>query len=326
MECNKIIWILVFGGLLALGFGLVPDNAEAQFLGANFPGDYGLNSATQPPPGFWLSALYVRYDGNDLVDRNGDSLAIDPANRGELDVNAYVLGGWYVTRAQLFGGNYGFMVFANFSDNVLEAPILGLTNKTGTGFGDLYVQPINLGWFKDRADYIFGLAFTAPTGRYSPDADDNLGQGMWSYEINAGATLYLDEAKSWNFAATAYFQTSSEKKDTDQKVGNILTIEGGLGKSFAGGGLNIGLAYYAQWKVSQDQLGQAIEEELGGIAPAKNRGYGLGPEAVFAIAPGNKLIGTISLRYLWETGVRSSVEGSIFVLSGAFPIPSMSLE
>ena len=307
-------------------FLIFPGTSQAQLLGANFPGDYGLSSATQPPPGFWLSGVYVRYDGDKIVDKNGDSIAMDPDELGELDVNAYVFGGWYVTNATLFGGNYGFMIFPNWSDNTLESPILGLTNKSGTSFGDLYVQPFNLGWHKDQADYLFGIGVYAPTGRYTYGANDNTGLGMWTLEFSAGTTQYFDEAKSWNFAATAFFETHSEKNDTDQKVGNILTIEGGLGKSFMNGGLNVGVAYAAQWKLSQDQLGADIEAELGGYNPGKNRGYGLGPEVVFAIARNDKLIGTISLRYLWETGVRSSVQGSTFVLTGAFPIPSMSLK
>lgn len=313
-------------GAIALALWLIPSTSEAQFLGANYPGDYGLQSATQPPAGFWLVPMYIRYDGSELKDRNGDVLALDPEERGQFDVNTLALGGWFVTKATLFGGDYGFMVFANWSNNTQEAPILGLTNKSGTGFGDLYVQPINLGWHKDRADYLAGLAVTAPTGRYSPDADDNMGQGMWSYEISGGTTQYFGDGKNWNFAAMAYFEFHSTKRDTDQKVGNILTIEGGLGRSFAGGGLDLGLAYFGQWKLSQDNLGQALEDELGGLTPAKNLGYGVGPEAVFAIAPKNKLIGTLSLRYLWEFGTRSSVQGSSFVATGSFPIPSMSLQ
>jgi len=313
-------------GIFTLVFLVIPNTSQAQLLGANFPGDYGLSSATQPPPGFWLSGVYVRYDGDKIVDKNGDSIAIDAAELGELDVNAYVLGGWFVTDATIFGGNYGFMIFPNWSDNTLESPILGLTNKSGTAFGDLYVQPFNLGWHKDQADYLFGLGVYAPTGRYTYGANDNTGLGMWTFEVSAGTTQYFDEAKTWNLAGTAFFETHTEKKGTDQKVGNILTIEGGLGKSFMNGGLNLGLAYVAQWKLSDDQLGKDLEDVLDGYDPGKNRGYGLGPEAVLAIARNDKLIGTVSLRYLWETGVRSSVQGSTFVLTGAFPIPSMSLK
>ena len=191
------------------------------------------------------------------------------------------------------------------------------------------MQPINLGWHNERADYMAGLGLYMPTGRYSPDGDDNLGSGMWSFELFAGATLYFDEAKSWSFAATGFYETHTEKQDIDQKVGDLLTFEGGLGKAFMGGGLNLGVAYFAQWKLSQDQLGQDIDQQLataGLPQPGKHRGYGLGPEAVIAFANDTKLIGTLSLRYLWDLGVRTSVEGSTFVATATFPIPSLLLE
>ena len=305
---------------------LAAGDADAQLLGANTLGDYGLSSASQPPPGFWLAGAYYGYDGDKLVDRDGNEFL--PEYPGDLDVNALALVGWYVTKAKIFGGLYSFQIAPAFSNNALNSPILGLDTKTSMGFGDLYVQPINLGWHNERSDVIAGLGLTMPTGRFSPDASDNLGSGMWTYELFAGATFYFDEAKSWTFAATGYFEMHSEKKDIDQKVGNILTVEGGLGKALLGGGLTVGAAYYAQWKLSADQLGQDIDDQLdtaGLPQPGKHRGYGIGPEVVVAFAGDTKLIGTLSLRYLWDTGVRTNVQGSTFVATATFPIPSLPL-
>jgi Putative MetA-pathway of phenol degradation len=61
--------------------------------------------------------------------------------------------------------------------------------STGYGFGDIYVQPAILGWHTQAADFTLGYAFFAPTGSGSS------GQHMWVNEIDAGAALYLDEAK-----------------------------------------------------------------------------------------------------------------------------------
>ena len=131
---------------------LASNSAHAQFLGHNFHGDFGLQSATQPPPGFWLAALYLRYDGDRLRDRNGDEVRLDPEGRGEIDTNSYVLGLWWVAKTKILGANFSLAVFPALTDNVLEAPILGLEQKTSNGFTDLYIQPINLGWHTQRAD------------------------------------------------------------------------------------------------------------------------------------------------------------------------------
>jgi len=304
---------------------LASNSAHAQFLGHNFHGDFGLQSATQPPPGFWLAALYLRYDGDRLRDRNGDEVRLDPEGRGEIDTNSYVLGLWWVAKTKILGANFSLAVFPALTDNVLEAPILGLEQKTSNGFTDLYIQPINLGWHTQRADYTAGLGIYAPTGSYDPEASDNLGLGMWSFELFAGTTVYLDEAKSWHFATTAFFETHTEKEDTDIKVGNILTLEGGLGKSFMEGAVSVGAAYYAQWKLSEDDQGLDIEMS-GGRGLGKHRVYGVGPELTIPIATKKKLYGFINARYFWEFGAQSTLEGNTFVLTATFPIPSVPLQ
>ncbi len=63
---------------------------------------------------------------------------------------------------------------------------------------------------------------------------------MWTYEPFLGATVYFDEKKTFSLATTAYWEIHGRKEDTDVKVGQILTLQGGLGKSFLGGGLIIG--------------------------------------------------------------------------------------
>ena len=298
--------------------------AQAQFLGHNFHGDYGLQAASQPPPGFWLAAFYLRYDGDRMRDRNGDEVRLDPEGRGEIDVNSYVLGLWWVAKTKILGANYSLAVFPAFTDNVLEAPIFGLEQSTDTGFTDLYIQPINLGWHTQQADYTAGLGVYAPTGRFYPEASDNLGLGMWSFELFGGTTVYFDQKQSWHFAAMAFYETHTKKKDTDIQVGDILTLEGGLGKSFKEGAISAGLAYYAQWKITDDDLGLGIELP-GDRRLGKHRVYGLGPELTLPIATSKRLIGFVNFRYFWEFGARTTLEGNTFTFTLNFPIPSISL-
>ena len=297
------------------------DGALAGFAGHNTKGDFGLQSGTQPPPGLLIAPMYYRYSGNTLRDSRGDKISIDPDDRGSLDANAYVLSFiWVSDDLKILGGNYSFQAFPALTDNTLEVPVLGLEESVNTGFADLYFQPINLGWHTDRADFIAGLGVTAPTGEYELGGSDNTGLGMWSFEPFVGTTVYLDEAKSWSFAATAFYELHSEKKDTDIQVGDILTIEGGLGKTLMDGALSVGAAYYAQWKITEDDLGRD-NAFPGGRDLGKHRVYGLGPEVTIAVAPKGKLYGFINARYFWEFGARSSLEGNTFVLTAMFPIP-----
>ena len=64
------------------------------------------------------------------------------------------------------------------------------------------------------------------------------------------------------------------KKDSTVKVGNILNLEGGVGRDLLQGGLTVGVAYYATYKLTSDTL-----NPLGAVLiNGKNRIYGVGPE------------------------------------------------
>ena len=300
--------------------------AQAQLAGHNTKGDFGLQAGSQPPPGIYAVApMYYRYDGDSLKNRDGNTVSVDPEERGSLEANAYVFGLIWVTDFKILGANYSFQIYPAFTDNTLAAPILGLDESVDTGFTDLYFQPVNLGWQTARADFIAGLGVFAPTGKYEQGGSDNLGLGMWSFELFAGTTIYLDEAKSWHLATTAFYEFHTDKEDTDIRVGDILTLEGGLGKSFMDGALSVGAAYYAQWKMTDDDLGLDIELPSGRRF-GKHRVYGAGPELTIPIATTKKLYGFINARYLWEFGAHSTLEGETFVLTATFPIPSVSLE
>ena len=305
---------------------LCAERTQAGFAGHNTKGDFGVQSGSQPPPGIYVVApMYYRYDADSLKNSNGDFVQIDPAGRGSLEANAYVFGLIWVSDFKILGGNYSFQIYPAFTDNTLEVPILGLDESVDTGFTDLYFQPVNLGWHMDRADFIAGLGVYAPTGEYELGGSDNLGLGMWSFEFFAGTTIYLDEAKTWHFATTAFYEIHTDKEDTNISVGNILTLEGGLGKSFMDGALIVGGAYYAQWKLTDDDLGLDIVLP-GGRRVGKHRVYGAGPDITVPIATKKKLYGFINARYFWEFGARSTLEGDTFVLTATFPIPSVPLQ
>jgi hypothetical protein len=295
---------------------------QAQYLGHNFKGDFGLMSGSQPAPGFYFAPVYARYSVDTLRDRLGN--AIEPDVPGSLDTNAYVFGAWYVSNFKIAGANYGFMFFPSFTNNKFEVPILEIDDRVDTGLTDLYFSPLNLGWNASRADFTAGLGVYAPTGRYDPEASDNRGLGMWTFEPYFGTTVYLDEAKSWHLATTANYEMHTEKKDTEIQVGDILTLEGGLGKSFMQGLLTMGAAYFAQWKVTSDDFGSdmAFPE---GQEPGKHRVFGLGPEVTLPIATSSRLIATLNLRYFWDMGARTTLEGETFLLTVTFPIPSVKL-
>ena len=59
---------------------------------------------------------------------------------------------------------------------------------------------------------------------------------------------------------------------------------------------------------------------------AKHRVYGIGPEVSLPLATKKKLIGFLDVRYFWETGARTTLEGNTFTFTLTFPIPSVALQ
>ncbi len=307
---------------------LLPAPSTAQLNGTHTPGDYGVQSGSQPAPGMYAALFYLRYNADTIKGRDGNIVRPAPNSPGSIAVSALAPLAWYVSNAKFLGANVGAMVVLPLANAALEAPAFALGQTVGTSVSDLLMRPLDLGWHTPRADVAAGLQLYAPTGRYEPGGDENIGKGMWTYEPFVGTTVYFDQARTLSLAATAYWEFHGTKKDTDVKVGQILTLQGGVGKSFLGGGLIVGAAYYGQWKLTEDRLAGF---ELPGRDPidltitSKHKVFGFGPDVTLPIASKTKLFALVNIRYLWESGARLKTEGSTLVVTATFPVPSVNL-
>jgi hypothetical protein len=306
--------------------------AQAQLNGENLLGDMGVKSGTQPEPGVYISSIYYRYRADSVRDGRGNRVVFDPTGDASQTINAAVPLIYYVTPKKLFGGNFAMMAVVPIAKGALEAPGLGLSEKASLGLSDLYVMPAQLGWHFSRADAIAGVAFFAPTGRYTAGASDNLGKGMWSVEASAGGTVYLDSQRTISVAATAYYETHSTKEGevrvhedvtlSRARVGDLVTVEGGVGKSFLHGAASLGVAYYAQWKVTSDDLGLA---GTGLAAPPRHRVWGIGPDVTIPIATRTRLISLVNVRYLWEQGAAVKTQGRTLLITNTIPVGGIKI-
>jgi hypothetical protein len=182
MSTNPMRALMTSLALLAAIGWVTP--ARAQLNGENLLGDMGVKSGTQPEPGLYVSSIYYRYGTDSIKDARGHSITFDPNGSGSQTINAAVPLVYWVTPKKVLGANFGMMAVLPFASGALEAPGLGLSEKASLGMSDLYVMPAQLGWHFERADAIAGIALFAPTGRYSAGASDNLGKGMWSFEVS----------------------------------------------------------------------------------------------------------------------------------------------
>ena len=187
--------LMVFGAACGLTL-LHALPAQAQLNGSHSLGDFGVQSGSQPLPGFYAALFYYRYDTDTIKDADGNTIRPSQSDPGSIGISATAPILWYVSKTKVLGANYGVMAVLPFANASLEAPAFELGNTIGTSFADMLLRPIDLGWHTPRADVAAGLQIYFPTGRYEPGGSDNIGKGMWTYEPFLGTTVYFDEKRT----------------------------------------------------------------------------------------------------------------------------------
>jgi hypothetical protein len=307
----------ISGAAIAVLLGLTPA-VRAQLKGHYIPGFTGLSNGSQGPPGINVILPIFFYTTDTIKDDEGNTTGANPR------INATFLGRGFtwVTNVKILGGNLGGSALPiAFMKQRLEGASLDVPGSLG--FTDITVQPFQLGWHKPRADYVAGYSVFFPTGEWELGGRENSGLGMYSHDFQGGATLRLDEKRAWTFSTLLTYEVHSQKKDTDIKVGDILTLEGGLGKAFykmVGGPIpritNIGLVYYGQFKTTADS-GPLLTPLLGGV---KDRVFGIGGE-VNVFLPKPKLL--LGVRVVPEFGARNRTQGVSFLITVAYAAKSL---
>ncbi len=300
------------GALVLVAALVVATPASGQYAGANFHGDLGVNSGTQPPPGMFLILPYAQWHVNELRNESGDKFLPNQFKGFDLRVAVPTL--VVVTKEKILGGNYGFMVAAPFSKIRPER-----VTDAGTGdwgFADMYVVPVYLGWRIPHADFVAGYGFYAPTGKYEAGASDNVGLGMWSHELQGGMTVYMDTTRKLSFATTAFFEMHGKKKDQDIRVGNLLTLEGGAAYNVPKIGGAFGVAYYFQNKLSDDKGADVPVTLLRALdLYGRSNILGIGPDVSMGLFQRGTTVGAVNVRYLWDVTAKNSFKGNTLWVS-----------
>ena len=69
-------WRSLAVGVMAFMVGLTaPQLAEAQYLGHNFHGDFGVNSGSQAGPGFYFAVPFAQWNADNINDADGNAFA-----------------------------------------------------------------------------------------------------------------------------------------------------------------------------------------------------------------------------------------------------------
>jgi hypothetical protein len=300
----------------------------AQQKGQWVPGQFGLNAGVIPDPGITYANLALNYSASQLNGPNGNSISgITGTYSFWVDENVI----YYVPKHKFLGGYFMPYIALNYATGELVANLSGditginlSTGGGGSGFADTYVQPFNLGWhFGKRVDFNAGYSFTAPTGRFTQGASNNVGSGYWGNDITSGTTLYITKNQGTTANLATAYEIHGQKSGTNETPGQAFTMEWGFGqvlplKKDMTMLAQIGLVGYDQWQVSNN--GGTIV--IAGIPVSASRTpfysvHAIGGQGNF-ILPGKDFVAFF--KYFDEYRALARPEGRTFVFGFSYTL------
>jgi hypothetical protein len=231
----------------------------------------------------------------------------------------------WVTKQKLFGAKYGMFIQPYFGyekikveadldasvDPMLEVRGYGIrlpgqeakrsVSKSSSRFdiGDMYVQPIWLGWSGNHYDLAFDYGFFAPTGGYNKNNLVNIGKGFWSHIMQVGGLYYPNPNKSTALMGQWTYELNGCMHGQDIRPGDNIIFEYGLSQ-YLTTWLEIGFMGFDIWEVTQDHGMQATGKN------AKDQDHAIG--AMISVWPiQNKL--NVSFRATKEVYTKDRFKG-----------------
>jgi hypothetical protein len=281
-----------------LAVALLVARAGAQ-EGDRIPGTHGVEAGVQQPSGLYASNILVLYDASALADRNG--------RHAPTKISLQTIGD-----AVGVGGTWEVAPIHTFVNARIAIALARSTGESGPppmsvnrhGISDLYVQPLKLGWRLPQFHLIAGYAFYAPTSRLRPQVDH------WTYELSVGSTVFFDARETWRISAVGSYRWNGRDADLDITRGSVLQVQGGVGATVRRF-MDVGLASYAVWQVSDD-TGADLSQMRVGTRP---RTFGLGPEIDLKLpSPPCR----IAIRYEHDLITESRSIGQLFFVGATF--------
>jgi len=296
---------LFSGALAVLASAVLTSNAQPapSFTSHYVPGVEGVKGASLPPPGFYVRDYNVFYWSSQVNDANGNDIPVD----FNALVYANLIRGVWITKLEVLGGNVGMdmIVPLQYTDLSIKGTPGGVADYDAAvfGVGDLYFEPLTVSWHKPRWDAAIGFSFFAPTADSAPPPNAKPGKGFWTPMLTAGATVYLDEQKTWSFSALNRYEFNTEERDTNITPGQVWTLEWGLAKAVRPI-LDVGVSGYYQAQTTKD-YGT-------GASSALDRTMAIGPE-IAGVWPRAGLL--YSLRFVHEIQTQDRPQGDIVTLT-----------
>jgi hypothetical protein len=228
----------------------------------------------------------------------------------------------------LCGIKYAAYIAPTFGNSSLDAEISSLHDRgvnasTSTfGVGDLYVQPVWLGFNPTNWDFSLAYGFYAPVGRYNVSTFDvplvgpvtttspsNLGLGFWTQQVQGAIAWYPWADKRMAVMAAGTWQINTKKRDLDITPGQHLTLNWGISEYLPLTKdqkllLEVGPAGYDDWQITDDSGSAA--------SSSREQVHGVGGQVGLSSVPWNA---ALNFHAYYEYSAVSRLQGAAYQLS-----------
>ena len=288
-----------------------------------------------PDPGFYGAVYNYFYTTDRYNDQSGNKLSSTtlPGGSGSpvsVNVDMYVLAPAFiwVSPWKVLGAKYGVDVVPTFANSSLDA--VGSTVRARGGSveqstfapGDLFVQPVWLGWTRPHYDIAAAYGFYAPVGKYSTEtfslpntsltvpAASNIGLGYWTQQFQGAAAWYPWTNKATAVTAVLTYEYNGEQQGTDITPGQNLWLNWGISQYLPLTKdqkllLEIGPAGYYEWQIS---------DSTGGTSNSSSRTQvsGTGGQLGVTYVPWNLVL---NFRGFYEYHAEDRLQGASFSIN-----------
>ena len=305
-------------------------------------GTDGLLSGQQGPEGVYVQNLWSWYHASNDGFLQTGNLRCGPALRLCLSANFSASGSLDVfvdqiiipvnTPFKILGATYGFLIdipFAIVDANGAAAlqPVLNTPRQnfslgtfgssdgsTKGSIGDIYFQPIDLGWHFRQLEVVATGGFLAPTGPYNSNARLNVGFGHWSGELGLGGIAYADRQRTWALSVFSHYMMYSSQHGRNYTLGDEVPFEWSASKTLNLHNdivkqVTLGAVGYAQWQTTDNSINlnpsnSVSQAALSRLEHTHAQIYSAGPGI-----QGLTKFGLFDLRYYEEFAARATPSG-----------------
>jgi hypothetical protein len=271
---------------------LVGAHAEGHYV----PGVEGIQTASVPPPGLYYLGYMANYNAEQFK-APGSSTALPGNNKATIFALANRLA--WISTTKVLGADYGMETIVPVQSTSLTLNAAGVSD-TQSGFGDIYLGPLVLGWHGANWDAVGAAGFWLKSADSSSPASP--GKGFSSTMLTGGATYYFDTAKAISVSALLRYEIN-DSKSNGFKPGDQVSLEWGFAKML--GSVQVGVVGYDQMQVSSDSGT--------GASSNKSERHAIGAEVVLPLMSSGVILKAAAYQeYQAQAGTGAEPKGNLF--------------